>query len=156
VYALLRTTWSPLVQAIYYGGEATDRPLRMNDTMKAEDQVKYFVSELWFRASFLAREGLLCGLGNLHPKTVEDLSGRRYTLRQFGDKKLMIIESKTEYKKRLSRSPDFGDPFCQFGELMVRKGMLKGIAQGAGAGGWDHLRQLARRAAKRFKEVADG
>jgi len=157
VYALLRTKWSPKVQAIYYGGEATERPLRLNDSMEAREQVKYFVAELWFRASFLAREGMICGLSNLDPKTVKDLAGRKYALKQCGDKKLMVIESKTEYKKRLGRSPDFGDPFCQIGELMVRKGMLAGILQASGASNWGRLRELAKLAQKRYtKEFTHG
>lgn len=152
VFALLRTTWSQKVQAIYYGGEATDRPLRLNDPMKASEQVKYFVAELWFRASFLAREGMLCGLGNLNPKTTEDLAGRRYQLKQVGDRKLMVIESKTEYKKRLGRSPDYGDPFCQIGELMVRRGMLASIEQTANSTSWNNLRALAVKASSRYAE----
>lgn len=151
-YALLRTKWSPRVQAIYYGGEATERPLRLNDPMDACDQVKYFVSELWFRASYLAREGHLCGLGNLAPRTVEDLAGRRYELKQFGDRKLMIAESKTIYKARLGHSPDYGDAYTEFGELMVRKGLLAGIAKGASPSGWDHLRKIAQKAGARFNE----
>lgn len=150
VYSLLRTQWSPKVQAIYYGGEATDRPLRLNDPMRADEQVKYFVAELWFRASFMAREGMLCGLSNLSPKTTDDLSGRKYVLKQCGDRKLMVIESKTEYKKRLGRSCDFGDSWCGFSELMVRKGMLADIQQASGASNWNHLRELAKRAQKRY------
>jgi len=156
-YALLRTTWSPKVQALYYGGAATNRPLRLNDPMTAEEQVKWFVTELWFRASFLAREGVICGLGNLHPNTVEDLAGRRYIVKQAGDRKLAIAESKTEYKIRLGRSPDFGDPFCQIGELLVRKGLLKSIENVAGASGWGAYRALALKAQKRFtNEFAHG
>ena len=152
VFALLKVKWSPKVQTIYYGGEATDRPLRLNDTKKASEQVRYFVAELWFRASYLAREGLLCGLTNLDRKTVDDIAGRRYLVKQNAGAALQVIESKTEYKLRLGRSPDYGDTFCQIGELMVRKGMLAGIAKTGTAAGWDHLRKLAVKAASRYEE----
>ena len=153
VFSLLRTDWSPKVQAIYYGGEATDRPLRLNDPLSAGEQVKYFVSELWLRASYLAKDGLICGLANVDPKTVEDLAGRRYQVKQ----RLMLVESKTEYKKRLGRSPDYGDTFCQIGELMVRRGMIGGFGKDTSGRGWAEARERARTASSRYAtEFAHG
>jgi hypothetical protein len=78
-------------------------------------------------------------------------------VKQAGDRKLAVAESKTEYKTRLGRSPDFGDPFCQIGELLVRKGLLKSIENVAGASGWGAYRALALKAQKRFtNEFAHG
>ncbi len=37
----------------------------------------------------------------------------------------MVVESKDELKKRLGRSPDYGDAFVQFAELLCR---LDGIS----------------------------
>lgn len=149
VLAILRVEWSPLVQGITYGGEATERPMRLNDGMKACDQVKYFVTELWFRASFLAQDGMLCGLRNLDAKTEEDLNSRRYEMK-LG---LMVAEKKLDLKGRLGRSPDAGDAFVQFGELMVRKGLLVGIlASPKGVGRWQQSKKLARKASSRFSE----
>src|SRR4029079_13429827 len=122
---------SPKVQGIYYGGEGTDSPLRPDDVKPAKKQVKYFVSELWFRAAYLAQAGLLVGLQNCDPKTETDLSARRYTIKQYGDRKLMIAETKEDMKKRLGRSPDFGDSYVQFGELMARQGMLTAVGTAA-------------------------
>lgn len=152
VLAILRVEWSPKVQGISYGGEATDRPLRLNDALKANEQVKYFVAELWFRASFLAREGMLTGLRNVSPRTAEDLSARRYTLKQYGERKLMVAESKDEMKKRLGRSPDDGDAFCGFGELMVRKGLLASIIGGGIKNRWQDARARAVKASSRYDE----
>lgn len=152
VLAILRVEWSPKVQGIYYGGEATKRPLRPDDIKPANEIVKYFVSELWFRASFLAQHGHLVGLQNCDPKTVEDLTTRRYIIKQVGDVKLMIAEPKDEMKKRLGRSPDFGDAFCQFAELMARQGMLQGVGSAAPKKQWERGRALARKAALRYKE----
>jgi len=155
VYAILLTEWSRLVQKIEYGGEATDRPLRLSDPKPANEQVRYFVAELWFRASYLMQEGMLCGLKQLDEKTIEDLNSRHYTIKQDGDRKLMYIEPKSEMKKRLGRSPDFGDSFVQFGELMVRKGLLKGVATKPSTTGsrWEHFKKLAKKASSRYSEA---
>lgn len=158
VYAVLQTEWSMDVQKLEYGGEATERPLRMNDTKPANEQVRYFVAELWFRASFLCQEGMLCGVKQLDEKTVEDLNSRQYTIKQSGEHKLMFVETKSEMKKRLGRSPDYGDSFVQFGELMVRKGLLKGmIAKKTVAGNsrWDRFKKLAKKASSRYSESAE-
>lgn len=120
VYAILQKEWNPDVIGINYWGEATERPLRAGQTDKSVDIVRYFVSELWFRASYLAYDGLLGGLSRLHPKTLEDLNIRRYETKQFSKGKLMQVETKDELKKRLGRSPDNGDAFSQFGELLAR------------------------------------
>lgn len=148
VLAILRVEWSPKVQGICYGGEATERPMRLNDNIKACDQVKYFVTELWFRAAYLARDGMLCGLQNVDPKTEEDLSVRRYEMKNG----LMVAFAKALVKESLGRSPDNGDAYCQFGELMVRKGLLGELHKSSVANGWDHLRKLAKKANSRFNE----
>lgn len=151
VLAIMRVEWSPKVQGIYYGGEATERPLRLNDPKPAKELVKYFVTELWFRASYLAHEGMICGLDALEKKTIEDLSSRRYIVKQFGNFKLMIAESKDEMKKRLTRSPDWGDSLCQIGELMVRKGMLSEVLTGP-KNAYSQMKKRAMKASSRYSE----
>ena len=150
VYSLLTTTWSPKVQGISYSDATTDRPLRLNDAKKASEQVLYFSSELWFRASYLAKEGMLCGLSKVDKKTKEDLASRQYSIKTQGGSAKMIVENKDELKKRLGRSPDFGDAFCQFGELMVRKGLLAEFGGVSSRLSWAHCRKLAQKAASRF------
>lgn len=153
VYALLFESWSPKINKLEYGGAATERPLRLNDPQPSHDQVKYFVAELWFRASYLAADGMLCGLGNLDPKNEEDLTARRYTIKQDGERKVMVVETKDEMKKRLGRSPDYGDSTCQLGELMVRKGLLGEVLANTGVTKrWNTMKQLAKKAGQRFSE----
>ncbi len=155
VLAVLRMEWSPKVQGISYGGESTNRPIRMDDIKPANEQVKYFVTELWYRASMLAQQGLLCGLDNVDKKTKEDLNSRRYTVRQFGENKLMVAESKDEMKKRLDRSPDFGDAFCQLGELMVRKGLIGDLPGTGVKNTWREGKNRAIKTSKRFAEQGE-
>lgn len=162
VYAIIKEKWTPLpgrghIQGIAYGGEATDRPLRLDDPLGAKDQIRYFVTELWFRASYLARDGMLCGLRNIDNKAVVDLDARRYKLKQESEGKRMVAETKSELKGRIGRSPDHGDAFCQLGELMVRKGLLGGKLSTAKASNWQQMRDRARKAQKRFvKEFSHG
>ncbi len=156
VYAIMRNEWGP-IQGIYYGGEATNRPLRMDDPLGANEQVKRFVSELWFRASYMARDGMLCGLDNIDPKTIVDLDARRYKVVQESEGNRMVAETKAELKARIGRSPDHGDTFCQFAELMVRKGLLGGKLGVTPTSNWQQMRARAIKSQKRFtKEFSHG
>ncbi len=151
VFGVLQVEWSPKINGVSYAGEATERPMRLNDPKPAKDQVKYFVAELWFRASFLASEGMLCGLKNLDPRTRDDLSARRYEVK----KHLMEVETKKDMKARLNHSPDYGDSFVQFGELMIRKGLLGSIPGVKNLHKWDHFKRLAQKASARFSEATE-
>jgi hypothetical protein len=152
VYALLYEDWGPKIQKVEYGGAATERPLRLNDPQPSSEQVKYFVAELWFRASYMAAAGMICGLGNLDPKCLDDLNARRYTIKQDGERRVMVVESKDEMKKRLGRSPDYGDSLCQIGELMARKGMLGEVAALPQSKRWGVQKKLAQKASRRYSE----
>ena len=154
VYAVLQKEWSPDVGGINYSGEATERPLRVGQMDKANEWVKYFVSELWFRASYLAYDGLIGGLGNLHPKTLEDLNSRRYETVQTSKGKRMVVESKDQMRKRLGRSPDNGDAFSQFGELLARELALTGKkdTQTPVSQKWIQQRERAVAASQRYAE----
>lgn len=150
VYAILQVEWSYDIHGIDYGGAATDRVLKLGETEKCEDLFLYFVSELWFRTRAYGEEGLIGGIGNLDPKTVEDLTSRRYTVRKSGDRSKQVVETKPEVKKRLGRSPDYGDSFSQFGELMARKGIHPGKREREGQSSrWEAARNLAIRACAR-------
>lgn len=149
VYAILQKEWSPDVQGINYAGAATDRNLRGDDTRKANDLYTYFITEAWFRASEFCKEGLIGGLENLDPRTRDELSARRYFLKQGTKGMMMAVEPKPEFKKRIGRSPDFADSFVGFGELLLRLGTQPGggIMQRLKAGSmWDKAKERAKRA----------
>lgn len=126
VVAILQKEWSRDFQVVEYGGPASDRALRADDSRKCCDLYKWYVTELWFRAAEYTKAGFIGGLGNLDTRTVEDLSSRRYELKQGTHGFLMQAESKREMKGRIDRSPDFGDAYCQFGELLYRLGTVPG------------------------------
>jgi hypothetical protein len=148
VAAILQKEWSTDIQVVLYGGAATERQLRGDNPTKACDIYRWFVSELWFRASECVKDGLIGGIQNLDKRTEEDLYARRYEVMQGTRGSLQVVESKAEMKKRIGRSPDHGDAFCQFGELLVRLGTFVGTpAPGtpqAPGSRWEKQRERAR------------
>lgn len=156
VYAILQKEWSYDIHGVEYGGSPTDRVLKAGETDKCEDLYLYFVTELYFRTRAFAEEGLVGGLRNLDPKTIEDLTSRRYMVRKSGEHSKVQIETKAEVKKRIGRSPDYGDTFSQFGELMARKGIFPGRRRTASTSGrWQAAREAAIKAGRRYNEATE-
>lgn len=129
VFAIMQTEWSREIQGIDYGGASTDRPLTADNDDKCSDIYEKFVTELWFRARVCCDEGILGGLSNLNPLTTEDLFSRRYFTKKLTQGTVQVAEKKEEMKGRLGRSPDNGDAFVQFGELLIREGHGPGRAK---------------------------
>lgn len=158
VFAILQKEWSGKVQGVEYGGAASERNLRGDDARKCCDLYKYFVSELWFRASEYVKAGYLGGIANLDPRTAEDISTRRYELKQGNGGQLMQVETKKELKKRLGRSPDFGDAFVQFGELLIRLGTAPGgsvVDRLRARRNWNEQKVIAQRVNRRHSEAGE-
>lgn len=157
VFALLVKEWSPEIHGIDYGGRATERPLRSDESDKCCDIFKYFISELWFRARAAGEEGIVGGLSNLDPRTIEDLYSRRYEMKKETQGTVQVAEQKSEMKKRLGRSPDDGDAFVQFGELLIREGHGPGrLKKAVGTSTkWQRQRTRAIQAGKRYSEKSE-
>ena len=154
--AILQKEWSTEVQAIEYGGAATDRNLRGDDNRKASDLYLRFVSELWFRAAEYMKAGFIGGVDNLDSRTIEDLYARRYELKQETKGQLMVVETKPQLKKRLGRSPDWGDSLVGFGELLIRLGTIPGGGSAMRLkqqSGWQRQKQRALTVNGRHAEV---
>lgn len=159
VVAILQKEWSNDIQVVMYGGAATDRPLRGDNPMKCSELYRWFVSELWFRACECVKDGILGGIGNLDSRTEEDLYARRYTLVQGAKGQLQMVESKPDMKKRIGRSPDHGDTFVQFGELLVRLGTFVGQPMPGSpqspSSKWEKHRQRAKATNSRQSEAKE-
>jgi hypothetical protein len=125
-YSHLSRDWSRAVQWVEFGGKPSDR--KMDDTSPAtcDHLFAYFVDELWFRAALWAQSGRVGGIERLHANTAVDLAARRYTIRQNKRR----LEDKLELKKRLGRSPDFGDAFVILFELLARRGIMPNSSKG--------------------------
>lgn len=154
VFAIIQKEWSKDVHGIDYGGAATERPLRGDSAVKCEDLYLYFVSELWFRASEYCKSGLIGGLKNLHKRTTEDLSARRYQLKRTKKGTVQVVDPKAEVKKQIGRSPDHGDAFVQFAELLERLGTRPGQQQQtqSQSSAWNASKENAKKAASVYNE----
>jgi hypothetical protein len=155
VFAIIQKEWSMDIQGVDYGGSATDRPLRADEPGKCDELFQYYVTELWFRAAECVRGGILGGVCNLDRRTADELSGRRYELKQGSKGSMRKAETKKEYQKRLGRSPDFADAFVQFGELLARLGTYPGGKMAALTGGsmWNKNKERAKRVASVYNEA---
>lgn len=155
VFAILQKEWSMDIQGIEYGGPATDRVLRPDESEKCCDLYKFFVTELWFRAYNCCLDSLLGGLDNLPKVTKEDLNAREYEVKQATQGELRQAEPKHEFRSRMGRSPDEADAFCQFGELLARLGSWpgsKGHSLTTASSMWNKARERARQASLVYAE----
>jgi len=154
VFAILVKEWSPEVQGIDYGGAATDRPLRSDENDKCSGIYEKFVTELWFRGRAACEDGILGGLSLLGPLTVDDIYTRRYELKVFTDGTKQVAEKKSKMKERLGRSPDDGDAFVQFAELLIREGHGPGRKKipGVPSTRWNQAKKRAIKASSRYAE----
>jgi len=152
LYEILKQKWGYEVQGISYNDKATNRPIRAGGR-PADEEVVYFVSELWFRASNLAADNMLCGLADINSRTRDDLSSRLYSMKNVGGGDKMVAESKDDLKKRIGHSPDYGDAYCQFGELMVRRGLVADFHKNNQSSDWGLFKKLALKAQKTYVET---
>lgn len=157
VFANIHKQWSPEIHGIDYGGSATERPIRSDEDDKCCDIYEKFVTELWYRGRESIADGLLGGLGSLNPKTVDDLFARRFFTKEVTQGTVTVAEPKKEMKARLGRSPDFGDAFVQFGELLIREGHGPGRLKPKATAGtrWQRQRARAVAAGKRYAEATE-
>lgn len=156
VAAILQKEWSVDIQQVNYGGAATERVLRADNPKKACDLFKFFISELYFRAAEYTREGLIGGLRNLDTRTIDDIGSRRYHVVQSTKGSLQQAESKDELKKRIGRSPDYGDSYVQLAELLVRLGTHIGKPVPGqvttSSSKWEQAKEKAKRISARHSE----
>lgn len=157
VYAMLHKEWSPEINGIDYGGSATERPIRSDEEDKACDVYEKFVTELWFRGRECIADGILGGIGALDELTLDDLTCRLFETKETTEGTKIVAETKKEMKKRLGRSPDFGDAFVQFAELLIRDGHGPGRAKKSTttSSKWQRQRSRAIGAAKRYSEKSE-
>jgi hypothetical protein len=123
VFALLQKEWSMDVRGVEFGGAPSERPIYIGNTDIPKDIYGYFVDELWFRAKAWCEAGLVGGLNNLHDYTMQDLGARIYTITKADKMRLM---PKSDMKKITGRSPDYGDAFILFAELLAQMGIFVG------------------------------
>lgn len=106
--AIVHKEWNPRVQAISFGGSASDLPVSMADATTCADTYDNRVAEIWVQGREYVRSNQIKGMG----KTM----ARELLARQFPDPKVTRvsykktrIETKKEMKARVGYSPDEAD-----------------------------------------------
>jgi hypothetical protein len=140
VYAILQKEWSPDVQKCNFGGNPTDRRLKVGEDETCKDLFDRFVTELWWSARAFMEEGWVGNLTGEFGRLREQLAAREY---ETVNEKKTSIETKREMKNRVGYSPDYADSFVMIFELLKRRGALAGDPI-AFVGGTKDLRHLKR------------
>jgi hypothetical protein len=103
--ALATVCHSNEFRRVHFGGAPSDRSLSAFDSTKASDKYVNKVTELWFGAKEFLQNGQLRGIG---PDLAKEMTSRNYDTRKSGGMKV-VVESKTDMKARIGRSPDVAD-----------------------------------------------
>jgi len=119
--------WSPLVEAVEFGGRATERPVS-NDTYVWDGEVRQrrlqrcdelysrFVTELWFASHYVIISDQMRGL----PHEIADELCRRDW--HYVSENRIEVETKWEMKERTGQSPDLADMLVTALEGARRRG----------------------------------
>ena len=90
---------------VHFGGAPSGRSLSAYDSTPADEKYVNRVTELWFGAKEFLQNNQLRGVG---PDLAKEMTSRNYDTRKSGSMKV-VVESKTDMKSRIGRSPDVAD-----------------------------------------------
>lgn len=103
---IVSEVWSMRFLRVSFGGRPSDYPVGTEDSRPASQVYADRVSEIWYSGVEFVRGDQIRGLD---PETAKELKARRYeTMKRDGVAKIRV-ESKTDMKKRIGKSPDRGD-----------------------------------------------
>ena len=119
--------WSAMTNPIEFGGVPTDRPVtsdmfitdpktRERRLKKCNEHYVKFVTELWFTVRYAVMAGQIRGLSE---EAMEEFCQREWD-RVSGDR--IELETKTDMKERIGRSPDLADHVAILVEMARRRG----------------------------------
>ena len=115
---------------VHFGGSATDRPVSVYDSTKANEKYANRVTELWFGAKELLQNGQLRGIT---PDLAQEMTARNYETKKSGSMKV-LVESKREMKSRTGKSPDIADAaFVMLDTVRERFGLRTSNQEDGGA-----------------------
>jgi hypothetical protein len=104
----LKRGWKLNLVPISSMGSPDDKIVVPGDKRMASEVFDRKVSQIWMSMRVAVGKGLIRGMGP-HTKAVQQLCERKFITDQ---RKRFAIEKKEDMKKRLRRSPDFGDSRC--------------------------------------------
>lgn len=115
---ILGREWSNEIIKVEFGAVASDMPVSLTDSRPCREVYRLKMDELWFTSKDLLLSGQLKGLD---PDTIIELCQRLYEDKP-GTK--IRLESKTDMKKRIGRSPDLADCTVLVCEAAKRNGAV--------------------------------
>lgn len=121
--------WSPMVNPVEFGGKPTTRPvsndlytydpvLRRQRLKRCDEEYRKFVTELWFSVKYIIMSGQMC---NFPLEVMEEFCLREWKTVE-GNR--TEIETKTETKERMGRSPDLADWMVTCAEGARQRGFI--------------------------------
>jgi|688.fasta_scaffold10462_26 hypothetical protein len=148
--ALATVCGSNEFQRVHFGGAPSSRSLSAYDSTPADEKYVNKVTELWFGAKEFLSSGQLRGIG---PDLAREMTSRNYDTRKSGSMKV-VVESKTDMKARIGRSPDVADAaFVMLDVVRERFGMRPPQEGGSGKRGgqtkWKHTMTTGKFAPRR-------
>lgn len=99
----MKSQWGDGFLCVDFGGAPSDLPVSITDPTPSKDRYDRRVSELWVSGKEFIRADQLRGITN-------ELA-QEMVMRRFVEGKKVRVETKTEMKLRLKKSPDRGDSF---------------------------------------------
>lgn len=97
--------WSRNVLRVQFGGKASERPVSLTDKAPGHERYANRVSELWWTGKELIRNKQLFGISR---ELVREMTERQYTTEK-GLNMRIRVETKSDMKARIGKSPDISD-----------------------------------------------
>lgn len=97
--------WSRNVLRVQFGGKASERPVSLTDRVPGHERYANRVSELWWTGKELIRNKQLFGISR---ELVREMTERQYTTEK-GLSMRIRVETKSDMKARIGKSPDISD-----------------------------------------------
>lgn len=97
--------WSRNVLRVQFGGKASERPVSLTDRAPGHERYANRVSELWWTGKELIRNKQLFGVSR---ELVREMTERQYTTEK-GLNMRIRVETKSDMKTRIGKSPDISD-----------------------------------------------
>jgi hypothetical protein len=97
--------WSRKVLRVQFGGRASEKPVSLTDRVPGHERYANRVSELWWTGKELIRNKQLFGVCR---ELVREMTERQYTTEK-GLSMRIRVETKSDMKSRIGKSPDISD-----------------------------------------------
>jgi len=112
---MVASKWSDKFLRVHFGGAASELPVSLSDSTKANERYGNRVSEIWYSMREHIRANQIRGID---PAIAKELTSRLYAT---GNRGVITIESKTIMRKRTGFSPDEADAACILVDLCKQR-----------------------------------